>query len=333
MKKIVPAFVVSTMLLTAPAAFAVSNDSIDLGHADKAQATAAADVKSTQINTKSEAMSLGNGYIATQIGKAKSAPNAPNWLKNADVSVQFGDGFKPQYSAETLFPIGTETDRTTTFTQFRIGNDLGVGVTTNLGFGKRFLNQDKTAMTGVNLFYDHAWKYGHDRVGAGAEYFQGTAEYRANVYHAISGEKEVDTVNHIFEKALSGYDVEVGTSLPNAPWAKVFIQGYIWDYTYSEDAKGYKLRTELQVTPEVNVEYGYNHDNKGTDGNYGKIMYTFGQKGKSAMFEKGKPVFRSTDKVTVESKRYDKVKRENEIKVETYQKDNAGNVIVQFNKI
>lgn len=317
MKKIVPALVVSTMLMTAPAAFAA--ESIDLGHADKTQ-TVSTDEKSKaiSIDVKSEAKNAGNTLIADQISKAKGAANAPFWLKNADISVTFGDGFKPQYSAETLFPVGKQTDRTTTFSQFRIGNDLGDGVTTNLGFGKRFLNEDKTNMTGVNVFYDHAFRYGHARVGAGVEYFEGKAEYRANMYHAISGAKEVDHVNHIFEKALSGYDVEAGTSLPNAPWAKLFITGYTWDYTYSDDAKGYKLRTEIQVTPELNIEYGYNHDNKGTSGDYAKIMYNFGAKGKTAMFEPGKKVFRSDEKVTVESKRYNHVKRTNEIEVERW---------------
>lgn len=316
MRKIVPALVVSSMLLASPV-FAA--ETIDLGSVDKTKAPAATETQKINVDIKGEALNLTNTAVADQITKMKA--NGPDWMKRTDISVQFQQNFKPTYSIETLQLIGTQTDRITTFTQFRVGNDLGEGVTANLGFGQRTLAEDKKSMFGENVFYDHAFKYGHARVGAGLEYFEGRNEYRANMYHAISGKKEVDATNHIFEKALSGYDAEIGTSLPNAPWAKVFIQGYAWDYTYTNDLKGYKLRSEIQVTPQFNLEFGYKHETGNVDaasGKYVKFMYTLGASGKAAMFEDGKEIFRSDETVTVEGKRFDKVKRENKIEVERW---------------
>ena len=297
-KTIIPAIVATSLLVSAPAF--------------------ASDTQST--STKAGAAAVSNAVIQQQIADAKA--NGPDWLKRVDISVQVQSGDKPVYSVETVQPIGKQSEHVTTFTQFRLGNDLTAGTVANIGLGKRFLSADKTTMTGVNAFYDYGFKYGHARVGGGLEYFAGQNEYRVNVYHAVSGEKEVDVTNHIFEKALSGADAEIGTSLPNAPWAKLYAGAYTWNRTYSDDERGYKVRTELQLTPQFNLEVGYAHDNY-TSGTYYKVMYSIGKKVPAA-FEDGKPVFRSADKVTVESKRLDKVRRENDIKVERYQKVDNG---------
>lgn len=279
----------------------------------------------SQSMTSREAANFATNYVvADQISKMKE--NGPDWLKRTDITIHFETHQKPTYSIETIQPIGVQSDRITNFTQFRIGNDLSAGAVMNIGFGHRVLSSDKTNMTGVNVFYDYGFRYGHARIGAGAEYFQGRNEYRANIYHAISGEKEVDKVNHIFEKALSGYDASITTSFANAPWAKIGVTAFHWDYDYSDDANGYKIFTKVQVTPRVHMELGYWDDNKGPGEKYVKVMYTLGDK-TPAMFENGKKVFRNEDKkVTVESKRLDKVQRENDIKVERYGKNAGGNV-------
>lgn len=295
----------------------------------------ASPVYAQEVSTKDAAVTLGNTLVSEQIQEWTKGENAPDWLNRTDIQIQLETSLKPQYSIETVQPL-FETDRRTDFLQFRLGNDHSAGTVANLGFGQRFLSPSKQSMTGVNLFYDHGFKHGHARVGGGLEYFQGRNEYRANIYHAVSGEKEVDKVNHIFEKALSGYDVEVGTTLPNAPWMRLYLQGFVWDYKHSDDAKGYKVATEIQVTPRVGLELGYWDDNKGSGEKYAKVMYTLGNKA-DAMYEKGKPVFRRTETATVENKRLDKVRRENDIRVERYSKEAdasvpGGTVIISFGR-
>ncbi|WP_312560653.1 inverse autotransporter beta domain-containing protein [Anaerospora sp.] len=310
MKKLVPGLIASSLLLSAVAVYA------------------------EEVSTKHSFVSIGNSYIAQEIQNLKG-DNAPDWLKRTDIGFSFQTDGKPIYSIETVQPIGKQSNRITNFTQFRFGNDLSAGTVMNLGFGHRVLSLDKSSMFGMNAFYDRGFRYGHARIGGGVEYFQGRNEYRANVYHALSGEKEVDTTNHIFEKALSGYDYSIGTSFANAPWAKVYLTGFHWDYTYSNDANGYKVYTQLQVTPKLNLELGYWDDNKGPGEKYGKLMYSLGNKG-PAMIEHNKPVFRNEDaEVTVESKRLDKVQRENDIRVERYQKvtTTTGTVTISITRI
>lgn len=279
-----------------------------------------------EVSAQEGFMSAGNAHIS-QGSQNLRGENALDWLKRTEIGLQFQTDYKPVYSVETVQPIGVQTEQTTHFTQFRLANDLTAGTIMNIGFGYRILSMDKSGMFGVNAFYDHGFRYGHARVSGGLEYFQGRNEYRVNVYHGISGGNEVGAVDDFFygfifkkfEKALSGYDYSMGTSFANAPWAKLYVKGYHWDYEHSDDANGYKVYSQLQVTPRLNMEIGYWDDNKRHGEKYVKVMYSLGNKG-PAMFERGKPVFRNEDqKVTVESKRLDKVQRENDIRVEEYQ--------------
>lgn len=273
--------------------------------------------------------------VSEQIHVWTKGENVPDWLKRTDIQIHFETSLKPQYSIETVQPL-TQTDTRTDFIQFRLGNDHSAETVANIGLGRRFLSSSKQSMTGVNLFYDHGFMHGHARAGGGLEYFQGRNEYRANIYHAVSGEKEVDTANHIFEKALSGYDLEVGTTLANAPWMRLYLQGFSWDYKHSDDAKGYRIATEIQVTPRLGLELGYWDDNKGSGEKYAKVMYTLEAKS-DAMYEKGKPDFRRSATATVENKWLDKVRRENDIRVERYSKQAdssvlGGTVIISFGR-
>jgi hypothetical protein len=324
-KQLLSALVLSSLLLTTPV-FAADDD---LSTANSIMATQSKQVKedakktteegSTPIQStdlKNGALTVMNGAIENQIKKSKQDPNAPAWLKNGDISFRLETNLKPQYSFETIVP--THQDKLNTdFVQFRLGNDLEAGTVANIGIGHRKLSEDKTTMYGVNAFFDHGFKYGHERVSLGGEYFFGNNEFRVNAYHGISGAKEVDSTSHIFERVLDGYDYELGTSIPKAPWMRLYAQGFSWDYKYSDDAVGYKVRTVIQVTPRFNLEYGYWDDNKGPGHQYAKFMYNLSET-HPAMFEDNKNVFRNGDKVSVEDKRLQKVNRDNNIEVERY---------------
>ncbi|MCC5466265.1 inverse autotransporter beta domain-containing protein [Pelosinus baikalensis] len=256
---------------------------------------------------------VGNSYIVQGIQDFKRN-EFPIWLQRTDIGFRFQTDGTPIYSIETIQPIGVPSDQITNFTQFRLGNDLSAGTVANLILGRRIFSADKTSMYTVNTFYDHGFKYGHGRVGGGLEYANGRNKYQANMYYNISGEKMVDPSNAIYERALSGYDYSVGTTFAYAPWAQVYIKGYSWDYNNSIDDVDFKIYTQLQVTPRLNIEFGYLDDNGGE--HYGKIFYSLGHKG-PAMIEKGKRIFRSEDEKTVlATKSLEKVQRKNDIYVE-----------------
>lgn len=144
-----------------------------------------------------------------------------------------------------------------------------------------------------------------------------------NVYHGVSGEKEVDKVNHIFEKALSGYDVEYGLTFPKAQWAKLYAQGFVWDYKHDDDAKGYRLATELQLTPNISTEFGWVKESGESGEKYVKVMYNLAARD-NALF--GSKKGNKSVKLMMRDKRLQKVRSENDIRVERYQKDENGNI-------
>lgn len=259
------------------------------------------------------------GYLATSsVNQAMQDANAQDWMKRTTVNVSFQKNFTPQYEVETVQPL-TKVDADTkqvVFAQGRVANNSVIGTTLNVGVGYRHMNSDKTAMWGVNGFYDHGFKYNHSRISGGLEYFHGQHELHLNAYSGVSGEKEVDTTNHIFQKVADGYDVEYAHTFKNAEWAKVYANTYRWDMKHSEDAKGFFLGADLQLTPQISLDLGYNKVNGMSGTPYGKIMYRLGNA--PVALWGGKHSFDT--KTTVEGKLLSKVRRNNNIVVETYGK-------------
>lgn len=259
------------------------------------------------------------GYLATSsVNQAMQDKNAQDWMKRTTVNVSFQKNFTPQYEVETVQPL-TKVDADTkqvVFAQGRVANNSVIGTTLNVGVGYRHMNSDKTAMWGVNGFYDHGFKYNHSRISGGLEYFHGQHELHLNAYSGVSGEKEVDTTNHIFQRVADGYDVEYAHTFKNAEWAKVYANTYRWDMKHSEDAKGFFLGADLQLTPQISLDLGYNKVNGMSGTPYGKIMYRLGNA--PVALWGGKHSFDT--KTTVEGKLLSKVRRNNNIVVETYGK-------------
>lgn len=276
-----------------------------------------------RIDGSQATRNIGSSIINGGINQALRGDNAKDWMKRTDIQLSFQKNWKPLYAIETIQPL-KETELSTVFTQFRIANTSDIGTTANLGFGYRKMTASKTSMYGINTFYDYGFKEGHARVGGGLEYFNGFAEFRTNVYHAVSGEKEVDRTNHIFEKALSGYDAEIGYTMPKAQWAKLYLKGFCWDYKHADDVTGYRVASELQLTPRIGLEVGYIDEKRKSGEMYAKLMYNLADKD-FALFG-GKKSTKDSGVTTVENKRLDKVRRENDIRVERYQKDANGNV-------
>lgn len=259
------------------------------------------------------------GYLATSsVNQAMQDANAQDWMKRTTVNVSFQKNFTPQYEVETVQPL-TKVDADTkqvVFAQGRVANNSVIGTTLNVGVGYRHMNSDKTAMWGVNGFYDHGFKYNHSRISGGLEYFHGQHELHLNAYSGVSGEKEVDTTNHIFQRVADGYDVEYAHTFKNAEWAKVYANTYRWDMKHSKDAKGFFLGADLQLTPQISLDLGYNKVNGMSGTPFGKIMYRLGNA--PVALWGGKHSFDT--KTTVEGKLLSKVRRNNNIVVETYGK-------------
>ena len=101
-------------------------------------------------------------------------------------------------------------------------------------------------------------------------------------------------------RALGGYEIGFARSFKNARWARAYVNGYRWKghgfgheqhYNWGRpghwsvpwfsvrDAnhyKGIKIGAELQLTPHISLDIGYNNANNMSKGMYGTVKYTLG---------------------------------------------------------
>ena len=134
-------------------------------------------------------------------------------------------------------------------------------------------------------------------------------------------------------RALGGYEIGFARSFKNARWARAYVNGYRWkgqgfgheqNYNWGRpghwsvpwfsvrDAnhyKGIKIGAELQLTPHISLDIGYNNANNMSKGMYGTVKYTLGTS--KFAFWGGK---HSDDTITTaRSKMLDKVRRQDMI--------------------
>ncbi|HIJ23424.1 MAG: hypothetical protein HON68_01945 [Gammaproteobacteria bacterium] len=208
-----------------------------------------------------------------------------------EISIQGIDNDEPQYRVTTIQPIKQTADETETLL---IQGGLHSGetnndrrTTLNLGVAKRYLIDDKKAITGVNAFYDYELDSDHSRGSLGAEYKRTNFGITANRYWGLSDDK---VINGATEKAIDGYDFHVEGNAPYLPWAKIKASRYLWDRENSSDVKGGTLGVELELYPGVTLEVG-NEDSNAMDNS------TYGQFTVRLPIEKGKKTHHFIDSV------------------------------------
>ena len=122
---------------------------------------------------------------------------------------------------------------------------------TNLGFGYRGLNDDKSSMFGINTFIDYDTK-GHVRGSVGLEAKGAMLDLTMNSYHKLSNQWSVDGS---LEQVLSGHEINLATQVPYMPWTKINWQNYYWEAEKaSSDTEGNKLSLEMLLSPTVQFD-------------------------------------------------------------------------------
>lgn len=101
-------------------------------------------------------------------------------------------------------------------------------------------------------------------------------------------------------RALSGYEIGFARSFKNVRWVRAYVNGYRWkgqgfgheqyynpgrpghwsvpwfSIRNANHYKGIKIGAELQLTPHISLDIGYNHANNMSKGMYGTLKYTLG---------------------------------------------------------
>jgi len=255
-----------------------------------------------------------NAVAMSNVSNAMYGAKGKPWMRRTTLSFQFQEGWKPLYSVETVQPLGHYDDasRYVWFTQQRISRASDIGTTLNVGVGYRRISKDDRRLYGAHLFYDHRFLRHHDRLSGGLEYMSGESEFRFNWYGSASDERVLDANLHTLERVANGYTLEYGKTFKNARWARVYVEGYHWNQERQADKNGLRVGSELQLTPRVSIDMGYNKPEHNSGGAYGKI--TFRLAGAPIAWYGGKHSVEGA--MSVRSKMLSLVRRHNTIWVE-----------------
>jgi len=237
------------------------------------------------------------------------------FIPTAEIKLRLSDDLKPVGSALFLVPLFERAESNDLFfTQGSISR-FDRRTTTNIGVGYRRLVLDEKLLLGVNSFFDYEWPYNHSRASVGAEIRTTVGEINFNYYWGMSGWKF--GTNGFEERALDGYDVELGLPLPYMPRAKLY--GKIMEWTgqtgdFSEKGVSYSFEGEFYNG--VFLEIGRRHFEQSNNESFvavrvNLIDLVFGHKRKQPFFTK-KPY----QLASMSDHKYDKVRRENLIRKE-----------------
>jgi len=235
---------------------------------------------------------------------------------NTEISVYDIEGGDTEYSIVTVQPLTQTEDKSeTVFFQGSVYSFKNHGEkrpTLNLGVGKRWLSEDKSEITGINLFYDFESKSKHSRASLGTEYKRSAFEANANAYWGVSNKKSV-TVGGVAEdeEVLDGFDVNVKGQVPYLPWAKITGTHYKWKRDTKDNIKGGTVGIELKLNSATTLEAGFQDDNAMEKSDFVKLTYKFGTDNKATNFTADSVAFR--DGADMTDHLLDKVKRQNKI--------------------
>jgi hypothetical protein len=235
------------------------------------------------------------------------------YFPTVELTLSLGDPDKPTSGLLVVAPLSDPSDVENTFFTQLSAFYVDDRTTLNAGIGYRKLTSDRTLLMGVNVFYDHEFPYDHGRWSVGLEARSSVGELNMNSY---MGTTEWESgANGYQEKGLDGMDAEIGIPLPYMNWAKVYGRIFRWDSEINgvKDITGndLSLRADVPFLPGLAFEAGHRSYNTGdNDENFLKVTYNITEIYRDAP---SKPFFNETayKLVSMEDKRYDKVRREN----------------------
>ena len=187
---------------------------------------------------------------------------------DTEVSIDLRENHSPDYSILLVRELD-KTDDGNYFTQLSLFNtekNSDERIVANIGLGKRFLNDERTSVTGLNVFFDYDDK-GNARTSIGLEMRNAVLDFALNNYFGLD---DADG-----EKVLDGYDLRFASQIPFIHWADIFVNSYSWDGVNRDDVEGMAYGLDLSLTSNIQLEYAYdNKDKKGLeDEYYAKLIF------------------------------------------------------------
>ena len=197
----------------------------------------------------------------------KSRPSAtavPDYLEHWEFGIDVNEDHGPRFFIDPIVPLYRAANNgQIVFLEPRLSYRNQEWLL-NFGGGYRQLVADRAWMLGGNMFYDYESQYAHSRVGWGLEALSSYAEARTNVYLPTSGERTVEenAGGTTRERAVPGFDMELGAPVPYYSRVKVF-GGFNWyDSPDFKQRYGWTLRTEYKPLPFIVIDGTVGNDTK-----------------------------------------------------------------------
>ena len=248
---------------------------------------------------------------------------------NTELTIEGRTAADPNFTLLTINPVSkNEAEGNLTFFQGSIIRQNNRN-TINLGIGYRQLSDDEKWIYGVNAFHDYESTYEHSRWSVGAELRSSAFEINANKYFAISGAKTGRNGNT--ERALDGYEIEIGGQVPYVPSAKIFAKQWTWEGYQTPDTKGktYSLQINAPIAPNITLEAGTKDFDTGTDIDFVNLTYEIGFGGDTSQQDDPIPSLiadQAFNNKSMKDKMLEKVRRKNQIVIQTNFIASAGGV-------
>jgi trimeric autotransporter adhesin len=186
-----------------------------------------------------------------------------------------GGGTSSVFGFEGFVPLDQQPGQNLTYVEGRlqVATDNGA-LGGNVLLGHRFLTESKKAIVGTYLSYDNrnTGNASFHQLGAGFEHLSDAIDFRFNAYLPV-GNSRAELSNQpigpvrfqgnglgidrlqVFQQALAGMDVEIGTKLANL--GKGSLRGYIGGYYYGGDNSNFAgFRTRLVAKPSDTIAAG-----------------------------------------------------------------------------
>ena len=250
-------------------------------------------------------------------------------FSNTELTIEGRTASDPNFTLLTINPISESDDKKDiTFFQGSILRQNNRD-TINLGIGYRQLTDDEKWIYGVNVFHDYDATYENKRMSLGAELRSSAFEMNINKYFATSG--AVTGKDGNTERALNGQEIEIGGQVPYIPSAKIFVKNWKWEGYKTSDTKGntYSLQINAPIFPNVTLEAGTKDYDSQTDIDF--INLTYKLRLGAGPTEQDEIIIdliadQAFNNTSMKKKMLDKVRRKNQIVIQTNFSSAAGGV-------
>lgn len=193
------------------------------------------------------------------------AGSLPDYMEHWEVGMDVNEDQGPRSLVDLILPLyrHPDQDRLAVFLEPRMTYRDHEWLV-NLGGGYRQFVLNRAWLLGGNMFYDYESEHAHSRVGLGVEALSSFAELRSNVYIAASGERTVEENSGgiTYERAVDGFDMEIGAPVPYYSRLKLF-SGFNWyDQPHFKNRYGWTLRAEYKPVPFIVIDGTVSDDTK-----------------------------------------------------------------------